>query len=106
MSELKDEKKDYGVFSFLHQTQNLWLGLLPVLIVTGFLIRAEIREANSAQDANYQRVFIAREEFEARMKQFELRADERTASVTEKLKEIRDEQKSQRDLIEKLAVRK
>lgn len=98
--------KDFGVFSFLERTSHLWLGALPLILVSAFAINAQIRQSQTEQDAAIFARYLTRPEFEERAKALEGRADERYRATEERLKEIREEQKAQREILLRIAGQK
>ena len=90
-------RHDIGLMTAARLIAVAWAGLLPLIIPCWLIIKAEIAQANEAQDHALQHAYVSRGEFEERMRLL----DERSQANTETLREIRQEQRALRELLER-----
>lgn len=95
-------RHDIGLVAAARLVAIFWAGLIPIVLPAWLVIQAEIRQENSVQDGVVRREYVSRSEFEERMRLL----DERAQTNSQTLKEIRDELKSQREMLERLAQKR
>lgn len=91
-------RHDIGLVTASRLVAIFWAGLLPIVFPAWLIIRAEIASQNAIQDTYARREFVGRAEFDERMRLL----DERARVSADILREIREEQKTQRELLERV----
>lgn len=92
-------KHDIGLVTGARLVAIFWAGLIPVVLPAWIIIRAEIASQNTLQDTITRRDYITRSEFDERMRLL----DERARVAADTLREIREEQKAQREILERIS---
>ena len=92
-------RHDIGLVASARLIAILWAGTIPIVVPAWLIIKSEMVAMNTAQDQSISLHYVSRGEFEDRMKLL----DERAQRNTDTLKEIRDEQKEQRNMLEQIS---
>ena len=94
-------RHDIGLVSAARLVAVFWAGLVPVVVPVWLIVKAEMVTQNLEQDKAISRSYVSRAEFDERMRLL----DERARVNTDVLREIREEQRGQRTMLEQISQR-
>ena len=95
-------RHEIGLVAAARLVAIFWCGLVPIVFPAWLIVQAEIARQNTVQDVGTKREYISRSEFDERMRLL----DERARVSAELLREIREEQRAQREILMRATQRR